>query len=114
MILRTMVAVSAWKSAFPGYFDASKQKEKPLRGTKELCYPSVLETLIFIEDAGWPVYGIRSLSVREGGGTQKNNADHNHMAQYHAETPAPSALATHVLTSILLVVCPDWFISDHC
>jgi len=55
------------KSEAPGHFDASKQKEKPLRGTQELCYPAVLETFIFVEDAGWPVYGIGSLSVREGG-----------------------------------------------
>ena len=36
------------KSEGPGHFDAGKQKEKPLRGTQELCYPAVLETIIFV------------------------------------------------------------------
>ena len=39
------------KSEAPGYFDASKQEEKPLRRTQELCYPTVLETFIFVQDA---------------------------------------------------------------
>jgi len=39
------------KSEAPGYFDAGKQKEKPLGGAQELCYPPVLETLILVQDA---------------------------------------------------------------
>src|SRR3984893_3454439 len=63
------------KSEARSYFDASEQKDRPLRRTQALCYPSVLKPLLFIEDAGWPVYAIRSLSMREGGGTPKNNAE---------------------------------------
>ena len=39
------------KSEAPSHFDASKQEEKPLRRTQELCDPTVLEAFIFVENA---------------------------------------------------------------
>ena len=55
------------KSEAPGHFDTRKQEEEPLCCTQEFCYPAVLETLIFVKNARWTVYGIRSLCMRDGG-----------------------------------------------
>ena len=63
------------KSEAPGYFDAGEQEEKPVCDAKELCYPVVLKTLIFVQNAGWAIYGIRSLSMHKGGRSSQNKTN---------------------------------------